>query len=191
MNRAILLCVLLCVLGACESDSSPSSSQDQVASSSTTGNEHLACVEEGGFETGEIPEPLLRVEGQDVSAHYVSGYRAPCPEQVVEGTATTLMALDGGTLPGPDGGGDVDVEVVTGTPLTVSIRPWSEDITVDFIHSSELSDPGVGRDVSWAEVGPGLWRLDVSPDPGDYVLSLRFHWEYGEDSWGWHIRVVE
>jgi len=188
MNRAVLSCVLLLLLGACQSDSSPSSSEVTVAATSTA--EHLACMEKGGVETGQSPQPLLHVENQTLAAHYGFGNRAPCPGQVVGSTATTLMAMDGGTLPGLDGGGDVDVEIVTGTPLTVSISPWSDDLTLDFFNWIELGEPGAGRDVGLTGVGPGLWRLDVSPDPGDYVLSLGLHWKYGEDSWGWHIRVL-
>ena len=188
MSRAILFCVLLVVLGSCQSDSPPSSSEASAASSSTT--EHLVCIEKGAVETGRNPKPLLRVEDHDVSAHYGFGTRESCPWSIEDGTAPTVMSLDGGTLPGLDGSGDVDVEVVIGTPLTVSISPWSEDITIDFFNWSELGEPRAGREVDSTEVEPGLWRLDVSPDPGDYVLSLRFHWEYGEDSWAWHIRVV-
>jgi hypothetical protein len=144
---------------------------------------------EEGIETGQAPKPVLHAGDQTVSAHYGYGYRASCPWLLEDSTEPTLMAFDGGTLPGLDGGPDVDVEVVTGTPLTVSVDPWSEDVTLDYFHWSELS--GGGRDLTSTEVGSGLWRLDVAPDPGDYVLSVQFHWEYGEDSWAWHIRVVE
>ena len=188
MNRAVPLCVLLLILGACQADSSPMSTESAAASSPTT--EHLACVDEDGTEIGQIPRPFLHVENETVAAHYASGYRTPCPGQTVEGTVTTLMALDGGTLPGLDGNGDVDVEVATGTPLTVSVSPWNEGITIDFFSWSDLGEPGAGREVGLIDVEPGEWRLDVSPDPGDYVLTLRFHWDYGEDTWAWHFRVL-
>ena len=188
MSRTIFFCVLLLILGACDSGSSPSSSGASAASSSTT--EHLVCIEKGGVETGQSPEPSLRVESQTVAAHYGFGTRESCPWSIEDDTAPTVAALDGGTLPGLDGGGDVDVAVATGTPMSVSISPWSDEIIVDYFNWSELGEPGAGSEVEPTEIGPGLWRLELSPDPGDYVLSLRYHWDYGEDSWGWHIRVL-
>jgi hypothetical protein len=183
MNRAALLCVLLCVLGACQSDSSASSGGTSVAPTSTRADD-LACMEEGGNEVGQTPRPVLHVGDQTFTAHYAFGDRTPCPWLVEEGAVTTLAALDG------VGVEEVDVEVVPGAQVTVSVEAWSDRITVDFLGWSELGSSEKEGRLTPTEVEPGVWKVDAPPEPGDYVLSLRLLWEYGQDTWGWRIKVI-
>lgn len=181
MTRTILFCVLLCVLAACDSNTSTPSSQTPVVSVSPTGDEHLSCVGEDGVETGQIPLPFLHVENVEIPAHYGSGTRESCPWLVEDGITSNVIAIDGGTV------GGVDAEVPADAQLTVSVRRWSDDITID---SFGWSASGDEQQITPAETEPGQWELTTPADPGEYGLSLRFHWDYGEDTWFWSIRVV-
>jgi hypothetical protein len=181
MNRTILFCVVLCLLSACESGSSSPNSDAPASSVSPTGDEHLSCVGEGGVETGQSPLPVLHIEDRDIPAHYGFGTRESCPWLVDDGITSNVIAIDGGTV------GGVDAEVAAATQLTVSVRRWSDDITID---SFGWRGSGEEQQITPAETEPGQWDLTTPTEPGEYGLSLRFHWDYGEDSWFWSIRVV-
>lgn len=102
-----------------------------------------------------------------------------------EGSDRGLVAIDGVPFD------EMDVEVASGTGLSVSVIRWSDDITVDYFRWNGLDGSGEQREESPIDVESGVWRLDVPAQPGEYGLSFGFHWEYGEDDWFWNIRVVD